>query len=115
MGFISSITTERKVAISFYSKTVSVVNGVVQPEAGELVKTVWGVFWTGAQNLNLVSEKLKTSVDGAIAIDYDSTIAAMSDDSWFLVDSNKYRIIHIDDVGQQNEMLQILYERDKSN
>jgi len=115
MGFISSIQSERKVEFSFYSKTISVVNGVVQPEAGTLVKKVEGIFWTGTQNLSLVSEKLKTSVDGAVAIDYDSTIAAMSDDSWFLVDSDKYRIIHVENVGQQNEMLQILYERDKSN
>jgi hypothetical protein len=115
MGFISSISSETKVSIAFSSKDVSVVNGVPQPEAWTPVKTVEGLFWTGAQRLGLVSDKLKTSVEGAIAIDYDATIAAMADDSRFTVNSKNYRIIHIDNVGEQNEMLQILYKRELSN
>ncbi len=115
MGFISDIDTERKVSVAFYSKNVSVVNGVVQPEAWTLVDTVEGLFWTGGQGLGLVSDKLKTSVEGAISIDYDATIEAMKDNSKFIVNSNNYEILHIENVGQQNEVLQVLYKRESSN
>lgn len=115
MGYITSIPNETKVDITFYSMNISVVDGVPQEEAWTEIKTVKGLFWTGAQNLSLVSDKLKTSVEGAIAIDYDSTIAALNDNSRFVVNSKNYRIIHIDNPGEQNEMLQILYKRESSN
>ena len=112
MGFISSITTETKVDITFQSKVVSVVNGVPQPITWTTIKTVKGLFWTGSQTGNSVSDKVKTEVEGAIAIDYDATIAALDDTSRFVVNSENYEIIHIDNVGQQNEMLQIMYKRE---
>ena len=115
MSFISSIDTENKVSISFYTQDISVVNGVPQAEAWTLVKTVNGLMWKGTQNLSLQSDKLKTNVEGAISIDYDSDIEEMADDSRFIVNSINYRIIHIDNVGMQNEVLQILYKRESSN
>lgn len=114
MGFVSS-TNENKVSISFYTKNVSVVNGVPQSEAWTLVKAVDGLMWNGTQNLTLTNDKLKTNVEGAISIDYDSTIAAIEDNSRFVVDSKNYRILHIDNVGMQNEVLQILWKRESSN
>ena len=115
MGFISSISSEIKVSIAFYSKNISVTNGVVQPEAWTLVKTVEGLFWTGGKNLGFVSDKLKTQIEGAVAIDYDSTIAALGDNSKFIANSENFEILHIENVGQQNEVLQIMYKRESSN
>jgi len=114
MGYISSLP-ETKVSITFYSKNISVVNGVEQAEAGTEVSTVDGLFWTGSQNLNYLSDKLKTSAEGAIAIDYNSTLAALKDNSWFIVNTKKYRVLHVDNVAEQNELLVILYKRDVSN
>ena len=115
MGFISSIQSETKVSIVFESKNVSVVDGVEQPEAYTTVATVSGLFWTDSYRLALISDKLKTDVDGAVSIDYNSTIAALGDDSRITVNSNYYEIVHIENVGQQNIVLEIAYKRDKSN
>lgn len=115
MGFISNIQSEQKVSIVFYSQDISVVNGVVQPEGWTEVATVSGLFWTGSQGLSLVNDKLKTNVEGAISIDYNSTISALDDNSRFLVNGNYFRIVHIDNPGEQNEVLQIMYKRESSN
>ena len=115
MGFISSINSETKVSAAFYSKVVSVTNGIPAGETWTTVKTVNGLMWFGAQGLGLVSDKLKTSVDGAISIDHDSTIAALPDDSRFIVDSKNYRILYPENVGNQSEVLQILFKRELSN
>ena len=114
MGFISSIP-EKKVSITFYSKDVSVIDGVPQPESWTESETVEGLFWTGTQNLTFVSDKLKTQVEGAIAVDYNSTIAALPDDSKFTVNGKNYEIIHIDNSGEQDEALIIMYKRKSSN
>ena len=115
MGFISEIATEEKVSVAFYSKTVTFVDGVEQPEAWVLSTTVDCLFWTGGQGLGIVNDKLKTQVDGAISTDYNATIAALGDDSSFIANSIRYQILHIDNVGQQNEVLQIAYKREPSN
>lgn len=115
MTFITGIESEIKVDITFYSKDINVVNGVPQEEAWTEVKTVKGLFWTGAKSLGLVSDKLKTSVEGAIAIDYDSDIEDLNDNSRFEVNDKYYRIIGIDNPGMQNEILQITYKRELSN
>ena len=111
MGFISDIQSEQKVSITFYSKNVSVVNGVPQPEGFSKSVTVTGLFWTGTSRVSNVSDKIKTEVEGSISVDYNATIAALSDNSKFAVGSNYYQILHIDNVGQQNEVLQISYKR----
>lgn len=115
MGFVTSIMTEQQISIAFYSQDQSVVNGVIQPQEWTLVDTVPGLLWTGASGLGIVSDKLKTQVEGAVAIDYNVSILAMKDDSRFVVGGENYRIIHIEDVGHQNEMLQIYYKREAGN
>jgi hypothetical protein len=115
MGFISDIETEQKSSIAFYSKTNAKVDGVIQPTTWTLVDTVEGLMWFGTQGINFISDKLKTQVDGAVSIDYDSTIAAMKDNSRLVVDSKNYEILHIENVGRQNEVLQILFKREAGN
>jgi len=114
MGFISNISTEEKSSIAFYTKTVVVTAGVEQPEAWVASLIVEGFFWTGGQSLSQISDRLKTRVDGAISIDYDSTIAALDNSSKFVVDGVDYKIVNIENVGKQNEVLQILYQEDLS-
>ncbi len=113
MGFISSINSEIKVSAAFYSKTISVTNGVEQPESWTLSTTVDGLMWFGSQNLSLINDRLKSQVDGAIQVDYDPTIAGLDDSSKFIVDSINYMIVNVEDVGKQNEVLQILFKEDK--
>ena len=115
MGFITEICTEEKVDITFYSKTLSVINGIIQPEAYSEVKTVKGLMWFGGQGVAFISDKMKTQVDGVISIDYDSTIEALKDNSRIVVDSINYQIIHIENVGKQNEVLQIGFSKEVSN
>ena len=114
MGFISDINTEVKSSIAFYTKAISVIAGVVQPEAWVASSIVNGLFWSGGQSLSQISDRLKTRVDGAISIDYDSTIAALDNSSKFVVDGVDYKIVNIENVGKQNEVLQILYQEDLS-
>ena len=115
MGFITNISSEYKIDITFYSKVISVVNGITQPESWTEIKTVKGLQWFGTQGLNLTSDKLKTNVDGAISIDYDSTIAVLTSDAKFVVDSADFEILYIENVGMQSEVLQIMYKRVNSN
>jgi hypothetical protein len=115
MGFISSISTEAKVTAAFYSLTVSVTEGRPGIEAWTSIKSVDGLMWFGSQGLGIVSDKLKTSVEGALSIDYDATIAALGDDSKFIVSGESFRIVHIENVGSQSEVLQILFKRELSN
>jgi len=115
MGFISSIKSEAKVSAAFYSKVVSVVNGVPLPETWTLVDTITGLMTFGSKGLGLISDALRTSVEGSISIDYDSTLALLKDDSKFIVNSLNYKIIHCENVGNQNEVLQILFKRELSN
>jgi len=115
MGFITSISTETLLSATFYTKVISVTNGIPAAETWTTGVTVDCLFWTGSSGLSLVNDKLKTMVDGAIAVDYNSTIAAMGDDNKFVIGSKNYRILHVENVGEQNEMLQIFYKRELSN
>lgn len=115
MGFISDITTEKKVSVAIYSKTVSVINGVVQPEAYTLVSTVDSLFWTSGKSVSFYSDKLGTKVDAVAAIDYLAAIAVLKDNTRLVAGDLNYQILHIEDVGQQNEMIEIPVKRESSN
>ena len=71
-------------------------------------------MWFGLQNIGIISDKLKTQVEGAVSIDYNTTIADLDDNSKFIVNGIDYKVLYIEDVGMQHEVLQILFKRDLS-
>ena len=115
MGFISDIDSEDKVSIDFQSKGVSLVNGVPGPIAFTSVKKVDGLMWFGGSSVSFISDKLKTQVDGVVSIDYDSTIAALGDNCRIVANSINYEVLYIENVGNQNEVLEVPFRREPSN
>jgi hypothetical protein len=115
MGFISSIETENKISIAFYSKNISVINGIPQPEAYTLVTTVEGLIWFGTASESYISDKIKTQVEGGLQVDYDAAIAVLEDNCRIVVESVNYQVLHIENVGKQNEVLEVLFKREDSN
>ena len=116
MGFISDISTEVKTSISFYSKGQTVTNGQIQPASYSLVgAAVDGLFWTGGKSVTFYSDKLKTRVDAVVAVDYLAAFAAIKDDGRVVANGLNYQILHIENVGQQNEVLEVPIQREKTN
>jgi hypothetical protein len=110
MGFIYDIGTENKVSAAFYTKVVSVINGIVQPEAWSLVTTVEGLLWTSGTSVSLISDRLKQNIDGVLAVDYSSTLLNLKPGDKFTVGSTDYSIITVENIGEQNEVMQIPFK-----
>ena len=108
MGFIDDIAlTEATVSGTFYSKKFSVVNGVPQPESFTEVATHSGLFWQSGAVIQALADTLRTSVDAVFCMNYDATIAALDAESRLSIDSKNYRILNVENIGNQNEALQI--------
>jgi len=115
MGFITEMDTEDLVTAAFTSLTTVYTDGVPQPKSWTTAKSIDGLMWEGQKGTGVVSDKIKSEVEGVLATDYDSTIAALGDNSKFIVSSVTYKVLHIENVGRQNEVLQIYYKRDTAN
>jgi hypothetical protein len=115
MSFITGIDSEEKVSAAFYSKDVNVVNGVPQAETYTLVATVSCLQWFGTRSVGFVSDKIKTQVESILATDYDASIAAIKDNSRVTISGENYQVLTIENVGMQNEVLQVYLKREASN
>jgi hypothetical protein len=110
MSFVSSIPVE-KVSISIFNYTVT-DNGYGSTSESYSstadYTNVEAVMYEGSQAERVVSEKIKTDVYGVVLIDWFSGWeTTIYEKDKLTVGGNDYSIISIEDIGHQNEVLQI--------
>lgn len=114
MNFVSEMfSRETPVSAAFYhvARTVTAGNVSAPVETWYMTKDV--LFWRGSMSARLISEQIKTEVDGVVLIDYSTAASAVRDTDIVVIGSNRYQVIHADNVANQNEVIVIPVKRAK--
>jgi hypothetical protein len=110
MSFVSTIPLN-KVSIGVYNYTLT-DDGYGSTTPGYSASADYtndeAIMYEGSQAERVVSEKIKTEVYAVILIDwFSSWKTTIYEKDKLTVNNNNYSIISIEDIGHQNEVLQI--------
>jgi hypothetical protein len=112
-GFISSMFgTEDSIEAKFYRKIKTFVNGkvtytyLIDPDA-----TINCLFWTGSSADSIVSERYRVDVQAVLVMDYNTYIQDITEESKVMIDGKDYSVIYIENIGNQNQVIQIPLKR----
>ena len=108
MGFINELfATEESVSAKFYSRADTSTAGMRADPTYTLLMTKDVLFWQGSAADSIVSDRIRADVSGVIVIDYEDYTSTVDDIDKVTIDSVDYSIIHVENIGNQNVVLQI--------
>lgn len=113
MTFITELfDTENPVSVDFRNLTVTNTNGeIASSYSGTTDLTIDALFWTGSAVDRVVSERDRANVDAVIVFDYSLYTATIGEDAKAIINSTDYSVIFVDNVGSQNEVIQVNLKR----
>ena len=108
MGFISDMSDSNNlVEAKFYNKLRSASSGQISETYSTSADlTVDVLFWTGRAAERLVSDKFKSEVAAVLNMDY-ADYTTLYPGTKVTINSIDYSIISIENIGMQNEVIQI--------
>ena len=111
MSFVNTMfTTEKSTSVAFYAVTKTKVKGDIT-ESSALSMTKDCFFWRGKMADAVLSERLRGTVDGVVCIDFDDYTSTVNPDDYVIIDSQKYAVVEVDNIAEQDEVIVIPVKR----
>lgn len=110
MSFMSFFEDWEIASISFYSEVETLDSEGQTVKSQSLLGTADCGKWVDTSLETNVNDKFVNSEVGKFALDYPSF--TITTKSYALIDSVKYYIVGVDDIGSQNDVLLLTYRKD---
>lgn len=103
------LTRHNNKDITFYTKTQTKTNGVLNDPVWTLYKTVKGLYWKATGSKNNISEKFKEQITACIVIDPSALteIHVETDMKITVSGEGDYKLVYADDIAGQGKVLQL--------
>jgi len=108
MSFLDDFNTENKYTATFekYSETYS--NNILTGKTWSSVGTAECLLWNTATAKTTVSEKYRQIVEAIAVFNYSDITFTIPDSGRVTINSKVYSIAISENIGEQNEVIQVL-------